>query len=711
MTTETRANRLARETSPYLKQHAHNPVDWYPWGEEALQRARAEDRPIFLSIGYSACHWCHVMERESFENEAIAALMNERFVNIKVDREERPDLDEIYMAATQMLTGQGGWPNSVFLTPDLKPFFAGTYFPPESRRGRPGFAEVLTAISDAYREKKDEVARVSEEVAGRIRSMSEAAASADPLTASILNRAFGELAGRFDNQEGGFGGAPKFPHGTDISFLLRYHRKTGNPEALRMAVLSLEKMARGGIYDQVGGGFHRYSVDAQWLVPHFEKMLYDNALLARTYVEASRVVARAEVAGPLKGGAAAHAVPSGGPATAAFFGEVARQTLDWVLREMTSPEGGFHSALDADSEGEEGKFYVWTPGEIEAILGTGEGELFCSVYGVRREGNFERGRSIPHLERPLAQAAAGLGMDAADLRVRMAAARAKLLAVRETRVRPSRDEKVLADWNGLMISALAYAGRVLDESRYRDAAARAARLVLDRMRRDGRLLHSYKDGEAHHAAYLTDHAHLIAGLLDLYEATFDPTWVQEARGLARLMVDLFRDERQGGFFFTAKDHEPLIARTRESNDGATPAGASVAALALPRLAALTGDEDLRRVAEGTLRLYRDSLERSPAAFGMMLCALDQHLDRQPEVVLAGRPDDPALRPFLAALRDLFAPNAVLALASPEAPQWAGAIPLLQGRSQVGGRPAAYVCEKGACKAPVTAPDEMIRLLG
>jgi hypothetical protein len=701
MTTETRANRLGRETSPYLRQHAHNPVDWYPWGEEALRRSRDENRPIFLSIGYSACHWCHVMERESFENESIAALMNERFVNIKVDREERPDLDEIYMAATQMLAGQGGWPNSVFLTPDLKPFFAGTYFPPESRWGRPGFAEVLTAISDAYRQKRDDVAKVSEEVAERIRRMSEAAPSAEPLTASILNRAFGELAGRFDNQEGGFGGAPKFPHSTDISFLLRYHRKTGNPEALRMAVLSLEKMARGGIYDQVGGGFHRYSVDALWLVPHFEKMLYDNALLSRTYAEASRAVARV---------GAAHAVPAGGPATAAFFAEVARETLDWVLREMTSPEGGFYSALDADSEGEEGQFYVWTPGEIEAILGRSEGELFCSVYGIRREGNFERGRSIPHLERPPAQAAADLGIDPAELRVRMAAARAKLLTVRETRVRPGRDEKILADWNGLMISSMAYAGRVLDEPRYRDAAARAARLVLDRMRRDGRLLHSYKDGQARHAAYLTDHAHLIAGLLDLYEATFDPVWIEEARGLARLMVDLFRDERQGGFFFTAKDHEPLIARTRESNDGATPAGASVAALALPRLAALTGDETLRRIAEETLRLYRDSLERFPAALGMMLCALDQHLDRQTEVVLAGRPDDPALRPFLAALRDAYAPNAVLALASPEAPRWAEAMPPLRGKTPVEGRPAAYVCERGACKAPVTSADDLLALL-
>jgi len=701
MTSERRANRLAGETSPYLLQHAHNPVDWYPWGEEALARARAEDRPIFLSIGYAACHWCHVMERESFENEAIAALMNERFVNIKVDREERPDLDDIYMAATQLLAGQGGWPNSVFLTPDLKPFYAGTYFPPESRWGRPGFSEVLAAASDAYRGKRQEIAKVAEEVTEAIRKISVVSPSRQLVTGAILNRAFGDLAGRFDNAAGGFGAAPKFPHSMDLSFLLRYHRRTGNPEALRMAVLSLESMARGGIYDHLGGGFHRYAVDARWLVPHFEKMLYDNALLARTYVEAAQAVAEAP---------ASSAVPRGGAATASFFRAVARDTLDWVLREMTSPEGGFYSSLDADSEGEEGRFYVWTPQEIEAVLGRQEAALVCGVYGVTPSGNFEGGRSILHLKTPIDDAAAELKSDAAEMRLRLAGARARLLQARERRARPGRDEKILADWNSLVISALAYAGRVLDEGRYREAARRAGRLILDRMRRGGRLLHSYKEGEARHAGYLTDHASLVAALLDLYEATFEHAWVEEARGLAAQMLELFRDERQAGLFLTARDHEPLLARTRENNDGATPAGVSVAALALPRLAVLTGEESFARAAEEILRLYRDNVERFPSSFGTMLCAIDLHLDRRPDVVLAGRPGDPAVRPFLRALGDSYLPNAVIALADPTDDAAAAALPLLRGKSPIAGRPAAYVCEQGRCKAPVASVEEMRALL-
>src|SRR5262245_50488296 len=524
MTSERPANRLARETSPYLRQHAHNPVDWYPWGEEALARARSEDRPIFLSIGYSACHWCHVMERESFENPAIAALMNERFVNIKVDREERPDLDEIYMAATQLLSGQGGWPNSVFLTPDLKPFYAGTYFPPDARFGRPGFPDVLKGVADAFRDTRDEVTRVSGEVTDQIRLMSEVKASKQGAGPGLLTRAFGEMAGRFDPRHGGFGAAPKFPHSTEIAFLLRYHLRSRNIEALRMAVVSLDRMARGGINDQLGGGFHRYSVDAQWLVPHFEKMLYDNALLARTYLEAAQAVAGLPVSS---------ALPDGGKPVADFFRGVARDTLDWALREMQSPGGGFYSSLDADSEGHEGKFYVWTPQEIEAAVGRQEAGLVMGVFGVEPGGNFENGASILHLPANLPEIARSQRTDEAELRLRLAGARARLMQARERRVRPGRDDKVLADWNGLMISALAFGARVLGETRYGDAARRACRMVLDRMRgKDGRLLHAWLGGEARHAGYLSDYAAMTSACLELYEATFEPEWVEEARRLA-----------------------------------------------------------------------------------------------------------------------------------------------------------------------------------
>jgi hypothetical protein len=701
MTANRPANRLARETSPYLRQHAHNPVDWYPWGEEALKRARDEGLPIFLSIGYSACHWCHVMERESFENEAIAAIMNERFVNIKVDREERPDLDDIYMTATQLLAGQGGWPNSVFLTPDCKPFFAGTYFPPDARHGRPGFGDVLTGIADAFRNKRDDVARVSEEVAGRIRQMSELSASKVEIGPALLSRAFGDLAGRFDGAEGGFGGAPKFPHSMDLSFLLRFHRRTGNPEALRMAVISLDRMARGGLNDQLGGGFHRYTVDGRWLIPHFEKMLYDNALLARTYVEASQAVAGLQVS---------HALPDGGEATAAGFRTVARETLDWVLRNMTSAEGGFYSSLDADSDGEEGKYYVWSLQELQESVGREEAGLVAAIYGVTTEGNFEAGRSVLHLPKPVLEVARDLRSDETDLRLRLAAARSRLLQARERRVRPGLDDKILADWNGLTISALAVAGRLLGETRYTAAACRAARMILDRMRPGGRLMHSYRAGDARHPAYLTDYASLIAAFLDLYEASFDHAWIGEARGLAAVMIEMFLDRERGGFFLTAVDHEPLIARRRETSDGATPAGASIAALALPRLAALTGDSELEKHAASVLRLYRDQMERFPAAFGAMLCAADQAIEGTRQVVLAGAAGAAGLRPLLETVRTTYLPNTVVALADPSVAGQVEAIPLLQGKTPPGGQAAAYVCERGTCKAPVTSADDLRALL-
>jgi uncharacterized protein YyaL (SSP411 family) len=697
MADPSHTNRLAGETSPYLRQHRHNPVDWYPWGEEALARARAEDRPIFLSIGYSACHWCHVMERESFEDPRVAGVMNERFVNIKVDREERPDLDDIYMAATQMLSGQGGWPNSVFLTPDLKPFFAGTYFPPEPRWGRPSFEQVLVGVADAYRSRRADIAKAADEVTEQIRRMADIAPSAEAPGPSLLNRAFGDLAGRFDDKDGGFGGAPKFPHSGDLSFLLRYFRRTGNTEALRMAVVSLDRMALGGIRDHLGGGFHRYSVDAQWLVPHFEKMLYDNALLARVYLEAAVCVAGQPVS---------HALPAGGREAAAFYREVARDTLDWTLREMTAPEGGFHSSLDADSEGEEGKSYVWTPPQIAEVVGPQEAALFGSVYGVTAAGNFEHGRSILHLRKPIDALAADRRTDTAELRLRLASCRSRLLQARDRRPRPARDDKVLADWNGLMIGAFAVGARVLDEPRYAAAAERAARFVLDRMRENGRLRHVFMDGRARHAALLPDHAHLLAACLDLYETTFKSGWVEEARRLATEMIDLFRDDRQGGFLLTPRDHEAILARPRENGDGATPAGTGVAALALPRLALITGDDRFRTMAEETLRLYRDRMERFPSAFATMLCALDQQAGRQRQIVLAGRPDATGLQALVRGVRDRFDPNALVLLADPADTDAARSIPLLAGKTSPEGRPVAYVCENGACAAPVASVQEI-----
>ena len=697
MPDQLRTNRLTGETSPYLRQHRHNPVDWYPWGEEALARARAEDRPIFLSIGYSACHWCHVMERESFEDPRLAAVMNERFVNIKVDREERPDLDDIYMAATQMLSGQGGWPNSIFLTPDLKPFFAGTYFPPEPRWGRPSFEQVLMGVSDAYRQRRGDITKVADEVTEQIRNMADIAPSAEALGASVLNRAFGDLSGRFDARDGGFGGAPKFPHSMDLSFLLRYFRRTGNPEALRMAVISLDRMALGGIRDHLGGGFHRYSVDAQWLVPHFEKMLYDNALLARAYLEAAVCVAGQPVS---------HALPAGGRETASFYRGVARDTLDWVLREMTAPDGGFHASLDADSEGEEGKSFVWTPKEIAEVVGQQEAALFCSVYGVTAEGNFEHGHSILHLRKTIDAMADELRTDPAEMRLRLASCRSRLLQARDRRPRPGRDDKILADWNGLMIGAFAVGARTLDDSRYAEAAVRAARFVLDRMRPDGRLRHASMDGRVRHAALLPDYAHLIAACLDLYETTFEVHWVEEARGLATRMLDLFWDDRQGGFLLTPRDHEAILARPRENSDGATPSGVAVAALALPRLAILTGEDDFRHKAEATLRLYRDRMERFPSAFGMMLCALDQHVGRQRQIVLAGRNAAAGLQNLVRGVRERFDPNALVLLADPSDAEAARTIPLLAGKTAPADGPVAYVCENGTCAPPVATSQEI-----
>ena len=654
------SNRLANETSPYLLQHKDNPVDWYAWGDEALARAREEDKPILLSIGYSACHWCHVMERESFEDPETAALMNARFVCIKLDREERPDLDAIYMEACQAMTGAGGWPLNVFLTPEQVPFYAGTYFPPDSRMGTPGWRSVLEAVADAWEQRRDEIRTGGARVAERLRGGALLSASREPMDARSLDEAVAGLRSQYDRAHGGFGGAPKFPPASALEFLLR----RGESE---MTSHTLRAMASGGMYDQVGGGFARYSVDPYWLVPHFEKMLYDNALLARAYLHGWQV--------------------TGEP----LYRRVCEETLDWALREMRGPEGGFFSAFDADSEGVEGKFYIWTVGELqEALAGEPDADEAIAWFGATDRGNFE-GRNIP---------VRGPGSPE-----RLDDWRRRLYEVRAERVWPGLDDKRLTSWNALAISALADAGAVLERGDYLDAAKACADFVLRELRdEEVRLLRTWKDGRAKLNAYLEDHAFLLEALLTLYEAGFESRWFVEARALADAMIARFGDEQNGGFFETSSDHERLVARRKDLEDHPIPSGNAAAAYGLLRLAALTGEQDYEARAVSVLRLLHELAPKHPQAFGHLLQAFDFHLSPVKEVALVG--DD--VRPLERVVRGAFRPHLVLAASSPAA--HANGVPLLDGRSPVDGRPAAYVCEHFACKAPVTQPEELERLL-
>jgi uncharacterized protein YyaL (SSP411 family) len=680
-------NRLIHETSPYLLQHAHNPVDWYPWGEEALRRAQAEDRPIFLSIGYSACHWCHVMEHESFEDEQIAALMNEHFVNIKVDREERPDLDEIYMHAVQAMTGSGGWPMSVFLTPDLEPFYGGTYFPPDDRYGRPGFAKVLLSVAQYYRTRKEEAKGHAGRLRGYLEQMASLRSREGGLGPDLLESAYRRLAGQFDHANGGFGGAPKFPGSMSLAFFLRYHRRAKAASALEMAAHACRKMACGGIYDQIGGGFHRYSVDERWLVPHFEKMLYDNALLSQLYLEVFQATGDA------------------------FFRRVVEETLDYVIREMEQPEGGFYSTQDADSEGEEGKFFVWTPEEVEQVLGEEKGEVFCRYFDITPHGNFEHGRSVLNVPVPMEGIAKLFRMEAEAVREIVEEGRRRLFEAREGRVRPGRDDKVQTSWNGLMLSSFARACAVLGESRYRIVAERAAAFILDRLLKDGRLLHTYKDGRARFNGYLDDYSFFVCGLIDLYEATFDAGWLRRALDLTGVMLEQFWDEADGGFFFTGRDHERLLVRSRNPYDNAIPSGNSAAAHAFLRLSALTGREDLRERGGRALQVFRDFMAEAPGGFAHALCALDFYLERPKEIALVGRREGEDTKRLLATVHGRFLPNKVVCLLDPADGTGAGDLtPLLKGKTQKGGRATAYVCRDFACSAPVTEPGELEALL-
>ena len=675
-------NRLIEETSPYLLQHAHNPVDWYPWGEEAFARARAENRPILLSVGYSACHWCHVMERESFENPDIAALMNQNFVSVKVDREERPDVDDVYMKAVQVLTGHGGWPMTVFLTPEGKPFYGGTYFPPIDRHGLPGFPRVLEAVARAYHERPDDISRSAGQILDRLGGLETVtgnrAVSLDP---GLPQQAAEALLRHVDPDEGGLGGAPKFPHPAVFQLFLRRHRLTGDQAMLDAVTLTADRMATGGIYDHVGGGFHRYSVDARWLVPHFEKMLYDNAQIPRLYLEAYQVTGKAD------------------------WRRVVEETLDYVISGLGHPEGGFYSATDADSEGEEGRYFVWSRDEVAKLVEPADLDLVCRYWDVSESGNFE-GHNILHATITVEQAGRLFGRSPEDVRLALARARARLLEARTARVPPLRDEKILTSWNSLMIGTLAEGGRVLGILRFVAAAARAADFIWERMRSGGRLLHGWARGRAKQGAFLDDHAYLASALVDLYEATGERRRLEQARELIAALDARFRDADGGGYFFTAHDEERLIARSKSGADGSVPSGNAVAAHTLLRLHHLTGEASYLGRAEEILRLYQDEARRNPFGYATYLQALELYSEGPTEVIVVAD-DAKGGASMWAAVAPVYLPHRTLVAAAPGDPS-----PLAPARDRppLGGRPTAYVCRHFTCSAPVTTPEELGRLL-
>jgi uncharacterized protein YyaL (SSP411 family) len=708
-------NRLIHETSPYLLQHAHNPVDWYPWGEEAFARARTEEKPLFLSVGYSACHWCHVMERESFENEAIAAIMNQHYVNVKVDREERPDVDQIYMSAVQLMTQRGGWPMSVFLTPDGRPFYGGTYWPPTSRMGMPGFRDVLLKLHEYWMQHRGEVQSSAASLADAIGRMAAPQFEQSELREEMLRAAMHELLTSADRRHGGFGGAPKFPHPMDIRVLLRCWQRFGEEDALHVTRVTLDRMAQGGIYDHLGGGFHRYSTDARWLVPHFERMLYDNALLIPAYLELYQVTRTLEASG---------APTAPGEHSAEESLRVVMQTLDYVLREMTSPDGGFYSTQDADSEGEEGKFFVWSEEEVVALLGPDDARIVNYCYDVTGGGNWE-GHNILNRPKTHHQAAALLHVSESDLTQTLESCRRKLFESRAHRIPPGRDEKVLVAWNGLMISAIAQAvvgrrgmhrpdGSLTVWAQALEAAESTASFILTTMRdASGRLLHSFKDGRARINAFLDDYACFIDGLVELYQATFDPRWLTAAVELAEQMIARFADADHGGFFYTAADHEQLIARSKDTQDNATPSGNGMAATALLKLGRLTGRADLEEQGYRTLQALSGLLAEHPRAAAQALIALDFHLGPAHEIVLVDGEDPSETDAALAQLSTRFLPRKVVArrpadMTDADLPPVLQS--LLQGRKAISSALTAYVCDHGTCKLPVSGSETLLSVL-
>jgi len=688
-------NRLLKEKSPYLLQHAYNPVDWYPWGEEAFAKAAAEDRPIFLSIGYSTCHWCHVMERESFEDAEVARLMNDFFISIKVDREERPDIDNIYMKAAQMMTGRGGWPLTIVMSADKRPFFAGTYFPKEGRFGQVGMVDLIPRLKDIWQNHRDKVTESAAGVVEALRTAPAASPGAE-LDINILQSAYNQLSETFDADKGGFGNAPKFPTPHNLTFLLRYWRRGGNPNALKMVEETLRAMRRGGIYDHIGFGFHRYSTDREWLVPHFEKMLYDQALLAIAYLEAFQVTSKAE------------------------FAETTKEIFTYVLRDMTDSDGGFYSAEDADSPGGEGKFYLWSRAEVEEALSSEDAETALKVFNINYQGNFQdqlsqgfTGENIPHLTKVPAELARELHISEIELQRQLKTIRAQLFKDREQRPRPHKDDKILADWNGLMVAALARGSQVLGEPKYAKAAARAVDFIFTNMRDGGgRLLHRYRDGEALLPAYLSDYAFLVWGLIELYEATFEVNYLKQALELNEIMLDLFWDDENGGFYLAVDDSQDLFHRPKEIYDGALPSGNSVAALNLLRLGRLAAQPELEAKAAALERYFAGNISRMPVAHTQMLAAVDFGLGPDYEVVIVSSSYSQETKAMLAAVNSKFIPNKVVLLRdeSQAPPPIDEVAQFARDYKSVDGKATAYICQNYACRKPVTDVGELLKML-
>ncbi|MDB9823411.1 thioredoxin domain-containing protein [Deltaproteobacteria bacterium] len=689
-------NRLIHEKSPYLLQHAHNPVDWYPWGDEAFERSLRDNKPIFLSIGYSTCHWCHVMERESFEDKEVAGLMNDAFISIKVDREERPDLDHVYMTVCQMVAGSGGWPLTIIMTPDKKPFFAGTYIPRTSRFGRTGMIELIPRIKEIWDTRYNEVAESAEKIIEALQGMAEVVPGQD-MDASVLDNAYNELASRFDKEHGGFGGAPKFPTAHNLLFLLRYWRRTGNEQPLQIVEKTLGEIRKGGMYDHIGFGFHRYSTDRKWLVPHFEKMLYDQALLAIAYLEAYQATGAED------------------------YGGTAKEIFDYVLRDMTSPLGGFYSAEDADSEGEEGKFYVWKEEEIVDVLEKDEADIIKRVFNIEKNGNFRdeasgrnTGTNIFHLQDTLTGIAVDLKMTPGELEYKISSARKRLFENRDKRIHPHKDDKILTDWNGLMIAAFSRGAQLFEKREYLEAAVKASNFILNSMRGpDCRLLHRYRDGSAGITANLDDFAFMVWGLIELYETVFDSGYLKPALDLNQDMISRFRDENKGGFFFTPDDGEKLIIRKKEVYDGALPSGNSVAMLNILRLARITGRSDLEEMAAEIGRAFSNEIKQHPSAFTYFMTAVDFSIGPSYEVVIAGNPEKDDTRKMLKALRRNFTPNKVTIMRSSEEaePGIDSLAGFVKNHGSIDGRATAYVCVNNSCKAPTTEVERMLESVG